>query len=93
MIAEIDRNSPEWWARMEEARRRVKELPPEKREHGRRLNARYWALVAACKELRGEKTIVTEGYREMTLEALEDLKAEIDREYRAFEEEEGIPHL
>jgi hypothetical protein len=89
----IDRKRPEWVARVEGATQRITELPPEVREHGRRLNARYWALVEALHVLRGEKEILTDGYMEMTLEVLEGLKEEIDREYRAFEEEHGIPHL
>ncbi len=42
---------------------------------------------------RGTQRISTEGRRETVLEALEDLKDDIGREFRAFEREEGIPEL
>ena len=69
----------------------VQQFPPEKREQGRRLNARYGALVAATKELSGEKRIASEAYRDGVLEDLEELKREIADEFRTWREAYGIP--
>lgn len=89
----FSRADAEWCVRLGEARRRVVQLPLEKRERGAQLNRRFYALLDACEELRGGQRILTENRRQDTLEILEDLRYEIEEEFQRFREEHGIPDV
>ena len=89
----FSRKDAEWCVRLGEARDRVKALPPEKREYGRRLGDRYWALFYTCGALRGTREFLTETHKQDVLEVLESLKQEIDAEFQAFQEKHGVPDI
>ncbi len=83
----------QWAQRVEGARRKIEALSPAEQEQGARFTARYWALNAAVKELRGEQRISSEDYRDGVVGALEELRDEIGAEFRAWQEARDIPEF
>ena len=76
--------------RVDTVRRRLRELTPEQREHGRRLLRRSDALANAYAAVLGEDVPDGEGKKE-TLTALAEMREEANAEFRRYREEVGIP--
>jgi hypothetical protein len=91
MVVEISPKEADFWERVAEARKIVKNLDPEQQREGARLNERYWALQTACEDNSGEQRIGGAQYREHVLEILAELTEEADAAFRAYCEATGVP--